>query len=103
MIATICLAVTFLTEVTSNMATTVLLMPISAAAAMGAGIDPMLLMIPAAMSASGIHVPVATPPNADVFTVFFNPRWCAKTAPNLIGVLIISSLCFLLLGQMTTA
>ena len=40
MIATICLAVTFLTEVTSNMATTVLLMPILAAAAIGAGLDP---------------------------------------------------------------
>ena len=52
MIATICLAVTFLTEVTSNMATTTLLMPILAAAAIGADTDPALFMIPAAMSAS---------------------------------------------------
>ena len=63
MIATICLAVTFLTEVTSNMATTTLLMPILAAAAIGAGTDPALFMIPAAMSAScAFMLPVATPP-----------------------------------------
>ncbi len=48
----ICLSVTFMTEATSNTATTALLMPILAAAALSAGIDPILLMIPAAMSAS---------------------------------------------------
>ena len=102
MIATICLAVTFLTEVTSNMATTVLLMPILAAAAMGAGIDPMLLMIPAAMSAScAFMLPVATPPNVVTFsTGRFSIQDMVREglALNLIGVLIISSLCFLLLG-----
>ena len=102
MIATICLAVTFLTEVTSNMATTVLLMPILAAAALGAGIDPMLLMIPAAMSAScAFMLPVATPPNVVTFsTGRFSIQDMVREglALNLIGVLIISSLCFLLLG-----
>ena len=38
MTITICLAVTFLTEVTSNTATTTLLMPVLAAAGIAAGI-----------------------------------------------------------------
>jgi solute carrier family 13 (sodium-dependent dicarboxylate transporter), member 2/3/5 len=66
--ATICLVVTFLTEVTSNTATTSLLMPILAAAALAAGIDPILLMLPAALSAScAFMLPVATAPNAIVY------------------------------------
>ena len=101
MIATICLAVTFLTEVTSNMATTVLLMPILAAAAIGAGIDPILLMIPAAMSAScAFMLPVATPPNVVTFsTGRFSIQDMVREglALNLLGVLVISSVCVLLL------
>ncbi|MCH2144761.1 MAG: SLC13 family permease [Phycisphaerales bacterium] len=68
MILVICLVVTFLTEVTSNTAITVLLMPILAAAGQAAGIDPARLMIPAAMSAScAFMMPVATAPNAVIF------------------------------------
>jgi len=64
----ICLVVTFLTEVTSNTATTTLLMPILAAAAIAGGTDPLLLMIPAALSAScAFMLPVATAPNAVVY------------------------------------
>lgn len=64
----IALSVSFLTEVTSNTATTNLLMPILAAAGVAAGIDPALLMVPAAMSAScAFMLPVATAPNAIVF------------------------------------
>ncbi len=67
-IATICLTVTFLTEITSNTATTTLLMPILAAAAIGADIELALLMVPAALSAScAFMMPVATAPNAIVF------------------------------------
>ena len=51
-IAAIALMVTTLTETTSNTATTALLMPILAAAAVAADIEPALLMVPAAMSAS---------------------------------------------------
>jgi len=51
LLASICLSVTFLTEITSNTATTALLMPVLAAAALGADTDPRLLMVPAAMSA----------------------------------------------------
>ena len=65
---TICLAVTFLTEVTSNTATTTLLLPVLAAAGLSAGIDPILWMVPATLSAScAFMLPVATAPNAVVY------------------------------------
>ena len=67
-IMAIALMVTTLTETTSNTATTALLMPILAAAAVAADIEPAILMVPAAMSAScAFMLPVATAPNAVVF------------------------------------
>ncbi len=98
----ICLAVTFMTEATSNTATTTLLMPILAAAALGANMDPRLLMIPAAMSAScAFMLPVATAPNIVMFsTGRFSVQTMAKEgfALNLIGVVVISTLCYLLVA-----
>lgn len=68
LILSICLFVTFLTEITSNTATATLLMPILALSGMSMGIDPMLLMAPAAISAScAFMLPVATAPNAIVY------------------------------------
>jgi sodium-dependent dicarboxylate transporter 2/3/5 len=59
---------TFATELTSNIATTSIMMPILAAAAGALGVNPLLLMLPAAVSAScAFMLPVATPPNAIVF------------------------------------
>ena len=61
----ICLAVTFLTELTSNTATTQILLPLLAAGAAQAGVDPLVWMLPATISAScAFMMPVATPPNA---------------------------------------
>src|SRR5690606_4275373 len=69
LIASICLAVTFLTEVTSNTAMSNLLMPILAATAVAANLEPMVLMVPAAISASfAFMLPVATAPNAVVYS-----------------------------------
>jgi sodium-dependent dicarboxylate transporter 2/3/5 len=60
--------VVFLTELTSNVATTTMAMPVMAGAAVGLGIAPMVLMTAAALSASmAFMLPVATPPNAIVF------------------------------------
>jgi sodium-dependent dicarboxylate transporter 2/3/5 len=60
--------VVFLTELTSNVATTSMAMPVMAGAAMGLGIEPLLLMAIAALAASmAFMLPVATPPNAIVF------------------------------------
>ncbi len=68
MVLLICLGVTFLTEVTSNTATTALLMPVLAATSVAAQIPPELLMVPAAISAScAFMLPVATAPNAVIY------------------------------------
>ena len=68
MMIVMALAVTFLTEATSNTATTALLMPVLAAVAVAVSVDPLWLMVPAAMSAScAFMLPVATAPNAVVF------------------------------------
>ena len=97
----ICLAVTFLTEATSNTATTTLLMPILAAGALGAGMDPKLLMIPAAMSAScAFMLPVATAPNVIMFsTGKFTVEEMAREgfALNLLGAFIIAIVCYVML------
>jgi sodium-dependent dicarboxylate transporter 2/3/5 len=98
----ICLVVTFLTETTSNTATTTLLMPILAAGAMSAGIDPKLVMIPAAMSAScAFMLPVATAPNVIMFsTGRFSIETMAREgfALNLIGAVVISVVGYLTFG-----
>ncbi len=50
LIGCVCLAVTFLTEVTSNTATANLLLPILAAAALTAQVEPALIMVPATIT-----------------------------------------------------
>lgn len=99
-IVSIALAVTFLTETTSNAATTILLMPILAPAAMAVGLDPALLMVPAAMSAScAFMLPVATPPNAIIFGTGKIPIATMVREGfvlNFIGVLVITAVCYFL-------
>lgn len=98
MIVLICLAVTFLTEVTSNTATSNLLMPVLAAASVAAEIDPRLIMVPATISASfAFMLPVATGPNAIFFgSEQLTVRDMAREgfALNLIGVAIVSLVCY---------
>lgn len=58
----------FMTELTSNAATTASLVPVLAALAPGLGVHPYLLIFPATVAAScAFMLPVATPPNAIVF------------------------------------
>jgi len=101
MIFAICLGVTFLTETTSNTASTVLLMPVLAATAMGSNIDPKLLMIPAAISAScAFMMPVATAPNSIVYASgFFTTKTMAREGfvLNVCGAVIITALCYFIL------
>jgi len=101
MIGFICLSVTFLTEMTSNTATTTLLMPILAATAIAAQMEPLMLMVPAALSAScAFMLPVATAPNAIVFgTGKITTREMAQTGfgLNLLGVVIITTGCLIFL------
>lgn len=101
MILTLCLGVTFMTEMTSNTASTVLLMPILAAAAIAADIDPRLLMVPAAISAScAFMLPVATAPNSIVYSsgAVSTERMAREgLAINILGAFVISLLCYSLL------
>ena len=61
-------AVNFLTEITSNLATTAMLLPILAPTAVILGVHPYALMVGATLAAScAFMLPVATPPNAIVF------------------------------------
>lgn len=100
-IAAIALTVTFLTEITSNTATTAMLMPILAAAAITADIEPALLMLPAAMSAScAFMLPVATAPNAIVYgtdKVAIQQMVKNGFGLNLLGTLLITLVCYLLI------
>jgi sodium-dependent dicarboxylate transporter 2/3/5 len=65
----VCIILTFLTELTSNTATAAALLPIMKGTAVALNLNPLLLMIPATISASmAFMLPVATPPNAIVFS-----------------------------------
>lgn len=64
-----CLLAVLLTEATSNVATILMISPVLAATATEIGVHPYLLLIPAAVIASfAFMLPVATPPNAIVFS-----------------------------------
>ncbi|HMQ48114.1 MAG TPA: DASS family sodium-coupled anion symporter [Saprospiraceae bacterium] len=61
-------SVNFLTEITSNLATTAMILPVLAAMALTIDVHPFTLMIGATIAAScAFMLPVATPPNAIVF------------------------------------
>ena len=103
MILLVCLAVTFMTEATSNTATTALLMPVLAAAAVAAGLEPTLLMVPAAMSAScAFMLPVATAPNAVIYgtgRIRIATMFREGLVLNLAGAVTITGLMWLLLPR----
>ena len=61
-------SVNFLTEITSNLATTAMILPVLAAMAVTIDVHPYILMVGATVAAScAFMLPVATPPNAVVF------------------------------------
>jgi len=98
LILCICLFVTFLTEITSNTATATLLMPILAAAGFAVGVDPKLLMIPAAISAScAFMLPVATAPNAIAYaTDKFDIKTMAREGIvlNVMVAIVVTLVCY---------
>jgi sodium-dependent dicarboxylate transporter 2/3/5 len=77
-------------------------MPILAATAAQVGLHPYLIMIAGTVAASyGFMLPVATPPNAIVYSSGWIPSpQMAKTglALDLMGVLLVSVLVYLLVG-----
>jgi len=61
-------SVNFLTEITSNLATTAMLLPVLVSLASAIGVHPYFLLVGATVAAScAFMLPVATPPNAVVF------------------------------------
>ncbi len=102
--ALVVLAVTaliiLLTEVTSNLATTSTFLPILYGVAVGIGMDPLLMLAPAALAAScAFMLPVATPPNAIVFGsghVTIAQMMRAGVWLNVVGILLIPLLTYTL-------
>lgn len=93
-IITISLTMTFLTELTSNTATTEMLLPVLAGLSVTINIHPLLFMLPATISASmAFMLPVATPPNAIIFgSGRIKVMDMAKTGfiLNLLGAIVIT-------------
>jgi len=68
LVAGFILASLFLTEIMSNLALTVVMVPVVAQVAVSWGMDPLLLVVPVTMASScAFMLPMATPPNAIVF------------------------------------
>ncbi len=99
-ILVICLALTFLPELTSNTATTEMILPILAAVAVAMKVNPLMLMVPATISAScAFMMPVATPPNAIVFgskRIKISEMARVGVVINLLGVVVIATVFYLL-------
>ncbi len=101
LIFTIVASVNFLTEITSNLATTAMLLPILGALAVSINVHPFVIMAAAAVAAScAFMLPVATPPNAVVFgsgyltirDMFYRGFWM-----NIISIITITLAVYFLL------
>jgi|TARA_B110000438_G_scaffold273793_1_gene293475 sodium-dependent dicarboxylate transporter 2/3/5 len=94
LIVLIAVMIIFLTELTSNIATTATFLPVIGAIALEMGVNPIMLAAPVTLAAScAFMLPVATPPNAIVFGsgLLSIPKMIrAGFALNLIGIVIVS-------------
>ncbi|MDH3492607.1 MAG: DASS family sodium-coupled anion symporter [Acidobacteriota bacterium] len=94
-------AVNLLTEITSNLATTAMLLPILAPMALSIDVHPLLLMVAATVAAScAFMLPVATPPNAVVFgSGYLKIPDMVKTGiwMNTLSILLLSAIVYFLL------
>ncbi|NND32474.1 MAG: DASS family sodium-coupled anion symporter [Saprospiraceae bacterium] len=94
-------AVNFLTEITSNLATTAMLLPILAPMALSIDVHPYILLVSATVAAScAFMLPVATPPNAVVFgSGYLRIPDMVRTGiwMNLISILLLSVIVYFLL------
>ncbi|MEM8682442.1 MAG: DASS family sodium-coupled anion symporter [Pseudomonadota bacterium] len=95
LIAATATMIIFLTELTSNLTTTTTFLPVVAAVAVSAGVDPILLTAAITMAAScAFMLPVATPPNAIVFGsgLLTIPKMAkAGFLLNLVGIVVVST------------
>ena len=90
----------FLTELTSNLATTATFLPVVGAIAIQSGVDPIVLTVPVTFAAScAFMLPVATPPNAIVFGsgMLTIPKMMrAGMMLNLVGIVLVSTVALFL-------
>lgn len=97
-------AVNFLTEITSNLATTAMLLPVLAPMALSIDVHPFVLMVGAAVAAScAFMLPVATPPNAVVFGSGYLriPDMVRKGFfMNIMSIIVLSLFVYFLLPQL---
>ncbi len=95
------IAVNFFTELTSNVATVSMLLPVLAALALSIGVHPYGLMVGATLAAScAFMLPVATPPNAVVFGSGYlkiNDMIRAGLAMNLLSIILLTLLVYFVL------
>jgi len=93
--------VNFLTEITSNLATTAMLLPVIAPVALALNVHPFMLMVGITVAAScAFMLPVATPPNAVVFgSGYLKIPDMMKTGiwMNIISIILVTLLTYYLL------
>ena len=96
--------VNFLTEITSNLATVSMLLPILASISISLGIHPYIIMVSATIAAScAFMLPVATPPNAVVFgSGYLKMSDMVKTGlvMNVISIVIVSLYVYFMLPML---
>jgi solute carrier family 13 (sodium-dependent dicarboxylate transporter), member 2/3/5 len=94
LLAAVVALVLMLTEVTSNTATAATFIPVLGGVAVGIGVDPVTLLIPAALAATcAFMLPVGTPPNAIVFgtgAVSIGEMARGGIVLNVVGVVLIT-------------
>ena len=102
LIGSISLATAFLTEITSNTASTNMLMPILSSAAVAGELPPLVLLLPAVLSVSfAFMLPVATAPNAIVFATGRIPIMAMVRCGlvlNIIGPMVVLFVIFAIVG-----
>jgi sodium-dependent dicarboxylate transporter 2/3/5 len=97
------MAIVFLTEVTSNTATTASFLPILAPIGVAMGHSPLTLAVPVALAAScAFMLPAATPPNAIVFSsghLRVSDMARAGFALNIVSIVVITTAAMLLMRR----
>ena len=97
-------SINFLTEITSNLATTSMMLPILAALAVAIDVHPYILLVGATVAAScAFMLPVATPPNAVVFGSGYlkiSDMMKAGIWMNILSIIIIALLVYFVLPEM---
>ena len=96
----VALLIVFLTELTSNLATTATFLPVVTALAAHLGHEPMVLAVPATLAAScAFMLPVATAPNAIAYAsgaISIRQMMRAGMALNLAGAALVVAIAWLL-------